>query len=151
MTPRPARFTLQVIAFAGSTLLSLLRPLLALTCLGLAGCPDEPDDAPYLPSMSNQELTSKKRAALRSEAHGLKPMVFIGAGGVTDAVLSSVREAFNTRELLKMRVLEGAPASLRETADEVQRGVPGSAVIQMIGRIAVLYRPKPDDEESGAE
>lgn len=93
------------------------------------------------------DLTSKQRAHLRSLAHDLKPIIQVGVEGVTDALLNTVEEAFNTRELLKVRVLEGAPDDARETADRIADGLDDVHVAQTIGRTVVLYRPDPDDPE----
>ncbi len=92
-------------------------------------------------------LTSKQRAHLRSLAHHLKPVLQVGAEGVTDAVLRSVEEAFNTRELLKVKVLEGAPEGARETADRIVAALEGVEVPQTIGRTVVLYRPFPEEPD----
>jgi len=93
------------------------------------------------------ELTSKQRAHLRSLAHHLKPIVHVGSDGVTDALLQTVEEAFNTRELLKVKVLEGAPQGPRETADRIVAALEGVHVPQTIGRTVVLYRPHPEEPE----
>lgn len=92
-------------------------------------------------------LTSKQRAHLRSLANRLKPVVHIGVEGVTDATLRSVSEAFNTRELLKVKVQEGAPRTARETADDIAAAVPDVHPVQTIGRTVVLYRRHPDRPE----
>jgi RNA-binding protein len=92
-------------------------------------------------------LTSKQRAHLRSLAHGLKPIVHVGHDGVTDAVVESVDEAFNTRELLKLRVLDAAPEDPRTTADQITARLSGVEVPQTIGRTVVLYRPDPENPE----
>jgi RNA-binding protein len=92
-------------------------------------------------------LTSKQRAHLRSLAHALKPVLQVGTEGVTDAVLRSVEEAFNTRELLKVKVLEGAPEGARETADRIAAALEGVEVPQTIGRTVVLYRPFPEEPD----
>ncbi len=92
-------------------------------------------------------LTSKQRAELRRHAHHLKPVVTVGTDGVTDAVLESVREAFNTREILKIRALESAPSSIRDVAAQVAAGLANAQTVQTIGRIAVLYRPHPEAPE----
>jgi RNA-binding protein len=93
------------------------------------------------------DLTSKQRAHLRSLAHHLKPIIQVGAEGVTEALLKTVTEAFNTRELLKVKVLESAPNDTREIADRIVAGVEGSHVAQTIGRTVVLYRPDPEEPE----
>ena len=52
------------------------------------------------------ELTSKQRAFLRKLAHSLKPVVHVGAEGVSPALIVSIADALKTRELLKVKVLE---------------------------------------------
>lgn len=92
-------------------------------------------------------LTSKQRAHLRSLAHHLKPVVQIGAGGLTDSAVQGIMEAFNTRELLKAKVLETAPQGTRETGDAIMARLDGVHVAQTIGRTLVLYRRHPDKPE----
>lgn len=92
-------------------------------------------------------LTSKQRAFLRSEAHALKPVVHVGTEGVTDAVLQSILEAFNNRELLKVKVLEGAPDDARTTGDRIAEALDGVHIPQTIGRTVVLYRAFPEEPE----
>lgn len=93
------------------------------------------------------DLTSRQRAFLRSEAHHLKPILQVGAEGVTPAVVEAVREALNTRELLKVKVLESAPEDARASGAELARAIDGAHVPQTIGRTVVLYRPFPEDPE----
>jgi RNA-binding protein len=93
------------------------------------------------------QLTSKQRAHLRSLAHPLKPVVQVGKEGVTDASLRSLQEAFNTRELVKVRVQEAAPAPAREVGEALAARLDGAAVVATIGRTTILYRPDPDKPE----
>lgn len=93
------------------------------------------------------QLTSKQRAHLRSLAHHLKPLAHIGAEGLTEAALKGIMEAFNTRELLKVKVLESAPETARDTADAIVNRLEGVHVAQTIGRTVVLYRRHPDKPE----
>lgn len=92
-------------------------------------------------------LTSKQRAHLRSLAHHLKPVVQIGSDGVSEPLLENVEEAFRTRELLKVKVLDGAPEDTEEAADALRDGLEGVKVVQTIGRTVVLYRPFPEEPE----
>lgn len=92
-------------------------------------------------------LTSKQRAHLRSLAHHLKPILHVGNDGVTDAVIASVEEAFNNRELLKVKVHESAPTDVDQAAAEIAGRIENTAVAQTVGRTMVLYRPYPDDPE----
>lgn len=93
---------------------------------------------------TDDRLTSKQRAHLRSLAHELRPIVHVGKEGLTDAVVEATEEAFNTRELLKARVLEAAPNGVRDVAHDLAGRLDGVQVVQVIGHIAILYRPHPD-------
>jgi RNA-binding protein len=90
------------------------------------------------------ELTARQRAHLKSLAHPLKPILQIGREGLTDAVSASVADALHTRELLKVRVLEAAPASAREVGAALAAAIEHAHLVQVIGRTVVLYRPHPD-------
>lgn len=92
-------------------------------------------------------LTPKQRAYLKSQAHHLKPVVYVGKEGVGDATLRSVEEALNTRELIKVRVQEAAPLDVREAGAELEARVENARLVQTIGRVAVLYRPHPEKPE----
>ncbi len=62
-------------------------------------------------------------------------------------MVESVREAFNTRELLKVKVLEAAPQSAREIGEELARELEGVELVQVIGRTLVLYHRHPAKPE----
>ena len=98
--------------------------------------------------MTQEPLTSKRRAHLRSQAHHLEPVQHIGAGGVSPAVVASVLDALSTRELIKIRVLDGAPEDVRTSARQVAAAIPEAHVVQTIGRVAVVYRPIPDEDDA---
>jgi RNA-binding protein len=92
-------------------------------------------------------LTARQRAHLKSLAHALKPIAHIGKDGVTARVMQSVEEAFHTRELLKVKVLDGAPDGPREIGAALAAAVENVHLVQVIGRTLVLYRPYPDEPE----
>lgn len=94
-------------------------------------------------------ITSKQRAHLRSLAHPLKPILQVGADGVSEPFLASLEEAFNTRELLKVKVIDRADLPVKEAAHAIASGLDGVQVVQTIGHTMVLYRPFP--EEPGIE
>jgi RNA-binding protein len=93
------------------------------------------------------QLTARQRAHLKSLAHALKPILHVGKEGVTDAVARTVGDAFHTRELLKLKVLEAAPAGAREVGESLAGGIEGVALVQVIGRTVVLYRRHPEEPE----
>lgn len=92
-------------------------------------------------------LTSKQRAHLRSLAHSLKPILQVGADGISEPFLTSLDEAFNTRELLKVRALDTCDLSVKEVAREISDRRAEVEVVQTIGHVAVLYRPSPEGSE----
>lgn len=92
-------------------------------------------------------LSSKQRAHLRALAHPLKPVLRIGKEGLTEAALQAITEAFNTRELVKVKVLENAPETARASGEAIAQQLPEVLLVQTIGRIVVLYRPHPDHPE----
>lgn len=89
-------------------------------------------------------LTSRQRVYLKSLAHRLNPILQIGKDGVTETTLSAIMEAFNTRELLKVKVLEASPESARETGVILSERIEGVQLVQVIGRTLVLYRAHPE-------
>jgi len=89
-------------------------------------------------------LTPGHRAELRSAAHSLKPIFQIGKEGVTDRAVEAVREAFNSREILKVKVLDSAPADARTAAETLASSIEGAHLVQVIGRTVVLFRPMPE-------
>jgi RNA-binding protein len=93
------------------------------------------------------ELTSRQRAVLRSLAQSLKPVAQIGKDGVSESVARAVADSLNTRELLKVRVLETAPADADELGAELARKIDGAQLVQVIGRTIVIYRRHPTDPQ----
>jgi RNA-binding protein len=51
-------------------------------------------------------LTTAQRQKFRQQAHALKPIILIGAKGLTDAVQKEIGAALETHELLKIKVSE---------------------------------------------
>lgn len=91
------------------------------------------------PRKPNQDLSGKQRRHLRALAHHLSPLVQIGKEGITEGVEEALREALARHELVKVRVLETAPADRAEVGPPLAR-VTGSHVVGELGRIVLLYR-----------
>lgn len=89
-------------------------------------------------------LTGKQRSFLRALAHPLKPVVQIGHGGLTEAVLTAIDGALSTHELIKVRITGKEDASATELALEVEAGT-RSHVAQVIGKTLVVYRARKKD------
>ncbi len=91
-------------------------------------------------------LTSKQRAQLRGIANGYETIVQIGKGGINDQIIKQIDDALTARELIKLRVLETAPVSSREAADDTAQKV-GADVVQVIGTRFILYRESKDNKQ----
>jgi len=92
-------------------------------------------------------LTTKQRTYLKTLAHSLKPIHQIGKEGLTVPGVRAIREAFNTREVLKVKVQDSAPAGVQGTGQELAAQLENTHLVQLIGRTLVLYRPHPDNPE----
>ncbi len=84
-------------------------------------------------------MTSKQRAYLRGLANTIDPIVHAGKGGVSDAMRKQADDALTAREIIKGRVLETSPVSVKDVAADLAASV-GAEVVHVIGRTFVLYR-----------
>ncbi|WP_295528050.1 YhbY family RNA-binding protein [uncultured Pseudacidovorax sp.] len=88
------------------------------------------------------QLTPAQRKAHRADAHHLDPIVMIGSDGLTDAVKREADAALKAHGLIKIRVFSddrlAREAMLGALADALD-----AAPIQHIGKLLVLWRPKP--------
>ncbi len=69
----------------------------------------------------------------------MKPLINIGKSGVTDQVVSEIKEQMKGKNEIKIRILRNAPASATETAGEVASRT-GFNVEDVRGRTAILSR-----------
>lgn len=90
-------------------------------------------------------LNSRQRAQLRGLANGIETIFQVGKSGVGDQLKKQVGEALEARELIKLRVLESAPVTAREAAEDVAAAA-GADVVQVIGTRFILYRASSDKE-----
>lgn len=91
-------------------------------------------------------LTGKQKRYLRSLAHHLDPVMQVGKGGVTDNLLEQVGLAFNTKELIKVSILNNFEGEKEEAAEQLAAGT-GAELVQLIGKTVVLYRESTDNKQ----
>ena len=89
------------------------------------------------------KLTSKQRAHLKGLAMNIDPIFQVGKSSITPEYVEAIREAFNTRELIKISVLKNCLDDPKEIAQVVAERT-GSIVVQVIGKKIVLYKPDKD-------
>lgn len=90
-------------------------------------------------------LTPRQRSHLKGRAHALEPVVFVGQAGLSDTVITEVDRALTAHGLIKVK-LAGAGREDREALTHEVCGRTGAVAVQNVGRVLVLWRPRPDDE-----
>jgi RNA-binding protein len=81
------------------------------------------------------------RRALRGHGHKQKPVVQVGKAGVTLAVHKQIASALLQHELIKVKIGSECPVDRFEAALLV--AAEGVNVVQILGRILLLYRRHP--------
>lgn len=84
-------------------------------------------------------LTTAQQKFLRSHAHHLSPVVWVGASGVTEALLNELSLTLDTHELIKVKLLND-DREQRQAMIEALLAASGAQKVQSIGKILVLYR-----------
>lgn len=89
-------------------------------------------------------LTSKQRAHLKSIASTEDTILQVGKNGIVDTLVTQVSDALKAREIVKMKVLEGAMLTPAEAAAELSEKTK-SEVVQVIGNKIVLFKRNPQN------
>lgn len=92
-------------------------------------------------------LDAADRKALRARAHHLDPVIMIGEAGLTRAVLDETDRALRAHELIKVRVLGDDRAQRQTMSTEICSAL-GCTAVQSIGKLLVLYRPRPIEDSA---
>jgi putative YhbY family RNA-binding protein len=90
-------------------------------------------------------LTPRQRAALKARAHVLEPVVTVGQAGASAAVVAEVDRSLTAHGLIKVR-LAGADRETRDALSTTLCNRTGAEAVQQVGRVLVLWRPRPDDD-----
>src|SRR5215831_14388814 len=92
-------------------------------------------------------LTSAERRALRARAHALHPTVMIGNARLTPAVMKEIDLALKSHELIKIRVLGNDRGSREDALQRICEAL-DAAPVQSIGKILVVFRPRPEEPQT---
>ena len=84
-------------------------------------------------------LTSKQRSKLKSLAANISPIGQVGKEGIGENMLASFSDCLESRELIKINILENADGNPQDLGRELAAKMNAECVI-VIGRKAVLYR-----------
>lgn len=84
-------------------------------------------------------FTSKQRSKARSIAQTIQPVTQIGKGGISDNLITSLSDALEARELIKISVLNNIDEDAKTLAVSLAEQL-NAEVVEVIGKKIVLYR-----------
>ena len=93
-------------------------------------------------------LNAAQRRELTARAHALNPVVMISDAGLTPSVLHEIDVSLKSHELIKIRVFGDDRAARAAMIDDISTKL-DAALVQHIGKILVLYRPRPEAPAKG--
>jgi len=88
-------------------------------------------------------LNKTLKYQLKAQAHALKPVILLGAKGLTEAVIKETDHMLSANELIKVK-LTGVEREERIQVVEQLCETLHADFIQLIGKTATLYRLNPD-------
>lgn len=89
-------------------------------------------------------MKTSERQALKAQAHHLKPVVLLGAKGLTPAVIEETDAALKAHELIKVKINGAEKEDRIRMAHELCQALEAE-LIQLIGNTAIVYRLNPED------
>lgn len=93
--------------------------------------------------MSDSRLPGPHLRRLKALGQVLKPVVHVGKGGLTDALVETVSQALANHELIKVK-FEALKEQKKTLAPELATRT-GSEVVQRVGNVVVLFRRHPEE------
>ena len=84
-------------------------------------------------------LTGKQKRFLRNEAHHLNAIFQIGKDCLHETQIIGIDEALESRELIKVKILESCQQDKNEIASELSLKL-DAEIVQILGRTIILYR-----------
>ncbi|MEC9483406.1 MAG: YhbY family RNA-binding protein [Halomonas sp.] len=87
-------------------------------------------------------LSQAQKKAFRSIGHHLNPVVTVSENGLSEGVMAELDRALTDHELIKIKLAVGDRDIRRQAIDELAADV-RAEVIQVIGKMALLYRRNP--------
>lgn len=83
------------------------------------------------------------KQSLKAQAHHLKPVVLLGAKGLTEAVVAETNIALQSHELIKVKI-NGAEKEERISITQDLCQQLDAELVQLIGHTAIIYRKNKD-------
>jgi RNA-binding protein len=87
-------------------------------------------------------LSGRQKKSLQTLAHHLRPVIYIGKHGVSDAIMAALDKALCDHELIKIKFIDFKDEKNSLIGSVV--AMTGSELVSMIGNTAVLFRQNTD-------
>lgn len=91
-------------------------------------------------------LSVTQRRLLSAQGHALSPVVLIGKAGLTNNVIEELERGLLAHELIKIKVQLDDRLIRKAIYEEICQRLNAES-IQQIGKILIIYRPKPEEVE----
>lgn len=88
-------------------------------------------------------LSNQQKRHFKALAQTRKPVVIVGAKGLTQNVLDEADAAIAHHELIKIRINAHDRGSREQMIAAICAAL-GAELVQRIGHVAVFFRPRPD-------
>ena len=90
-------------------------------------------------NINAMSITKTQQKFLRSKAHHIKPVLWIGQNGLTENVIAEIETALGHHELIKIKLRVGDRELRNKTIGDICQAT-HSTQIQSIGNIVSIYR-----------
>ena len=91
-------------------------------------------------------ITGKQRSYLRKLGQQIDQTVYIGKSGLTENIRKELENNFEARELVKVKLQEGAALDAKTVANQLADEL-DAEFVQAIGRRFVLYRESKENKQ----
>lgn len=88
-------------------------------------------------------ISQALKQTLKTQAHHLKPVILMGAKGLTTALIDETNIALTAHELIKVKINGAEKVDRIEIVDKLCQALPAD-LIQLIGNTAIIYRKNTD-------
>ena len=89
-------------------------------------------------------INKEQKKHLRSLAHDMNTITWVGQNGLTEKVMEEINTALNHHELIKIKIRAGERTERDEIADSICEQTAAES-IQKIGNVIVLYKKNKKD------
>lgn len=98
---------------------------------------------PEITCQPTRALTARQKQFLKALAHPLYPLVQIGKEGMSTGIIDTVKAELLNHELIKVKIGNNSGLE-KHTTSQVVSEQTESILVQLIGKVFVLYKPNPE-------